>query len=95
MAAIFRIRHALTICHDQEEAERLDLQHRVFSRVFDGRLIFPPIPRLRRVLDCGYGAGSWAVDVATQYPDCKVNTGVIEALHTQRLMDLARVGNRS
>ncbi|RHZ64030.1 hypothetical protein CDV55_102456 [Aspergillus turcosus] len=57
---------------DDEEAERLDLQHRVFSRIFDSRLIFPPIPRLRRVLDCGYGAGSWAVDVATQYPDCKV-----------------------
>ncbi|GFF47380.1 S-adenosyl-L-methionine-dependent methyltransferase [Aspergillus lentulus] len=57
---------------DDEEAERLDLQHRVFFRIFDGRLIFPPIPRLRRVLDCGYGAGSWAVDVATQYPDCRV-----------------------
>ncbi|PKX98943.1 class I SAM-dependent methyltransferase [Aspergillus novofumigatus IBT 16806] len=57
---------------DDEEAERLDLQHRVFFRIFDSRLIFPPIPRLRRVLDCGYGAGSWAVDVATQYPDCRV-----------------------
>ncbi|GAQ06613.1 hypothetical protein ALT_3934 [Aspergillus lentulus] len=33
---------------DDEEAERLDLQHRVFFRIFDGRLIFPPIPRLRR-----------------------------------------------
>ncbi|KAH2924584.1 hypothetical protein KXW15_003953 [Aspergillus fumigatus] len=57
---------------DDEEAERLDLQHRVFVRIFDSRLIFPPIPRLRRVIDCGYGAGSWAVDVATQYPDCRV-----------------------
>ncbi|KAL4987232.1 S-adenosyl-L-methionine-dependent methyltransferase [Aspergillus falconensis] len=57
---------------DEDEAERLDLQHRIFSRVFDNRLIFPPIPRLRRVLDCGYGTGSWAIDVAEQNPDCEV-----------------------
>ncbi|KAL6239244.1 hypothetical protein BDW75DRAFT_227377 [Aspergillus navahoensis] len=57
---------------DEDEAERLDLQHRIFSKVFDNRLIFPPIPRLRRVLDCGYGTGSWAIDVAEQNPDCEV-----------------------
>ncbi|KAL3488999.1 S-adenosyl-L-methionine-dependent methyltransferase [Aspergillus germanicus] len=57
---------------DEDEAERLELQHRIFSRVFDGRLIFPPIRRLRKVLDCGYGAGSWAIDVAEQNPDCEV-----------------------
>ncbi|KAL2788906.1 S-adenosyl-L-methionine-dependent methyltransferase [Aspergillus keveii] len=57
---------------DEDEAERLELQHRIFSRVFDARLIFPPIRRLRKVLDCGYGAGSWAIDVAEQNPDCEV-----------------------
>ncbi|KAL4751673.1 hypothetical protein BDW72DRAFT_88902 [Aspergillus terricola var. indicus] len=57
---------------DEDEAERLDLQHQILSRVFDNRLIFPPIPRLRRVLDCGYGTGSWAIDVAEQNPDCEV-----------------------
>ncbi|KAL5336185.1 S-adenosyl-L-methionine-dependent methyltransferase [Aspergillus crustosus] len=57
---------------DDDEAERLDLQHRILSRVFDNRLVFPPISRLRRVLDCGYGSGSWAIDVAEQNPDCDV-----------------------
>ncbi|KAL4916958.1 S-adenosyl-L-methionine-dependent methyltransferase [Aspergillus aurantiobrunneus] len=57
---------------DEDEAERLDLQHRIFSRVFDNRLVFPPISRLRRVLDCGYGTGSWAIDVAEQNPECEV-----------------------
>ncbi|OJJ58481.1 hypothetical protein ASPSYDRAFT_89227 [Aspergillus sydowii CBS 593.65] len=57
---------------DDYEAERLDLQHRIFTRVFDHRLVFPPITRLRRVLDCGYGTGSWAIDVAEQNPDCEV-----------------------
>lgn len=59
-------------CTVQEEAERLEIQHRVFQRVFDDRLVFPPIPRLRRVLDCGYGSGSWAAETAEQYPNCEV-----------------------
>ncbi|KAJ9301648.1 hypothetical protein DTO217A2_7561 [Paecilomyces variotii] len=57
---------------DDDEAERLELQHRVFNRVFDDRLIFPPIRRPTRILDCGYGAGAWAVEVAEQYPNCEM-----------------------
>lgn len=52
--------------------QRLDLQQRVFQRIFDDRLIFPPIHRLRRILDCGHGAASWAIEVAEQYPSCDV-----------------------
>ncbi|PLB47949.1 hypothetical protein P170DRAFT_476602 [Aspergillus steynii IBT 23096] len=57
---------------DEDEAERLDLQHRIFNRVFDNRLIFPPIPQPRQILDCGYGTGSWAIEIAEQHPDCDV-----------------------
>ncbi|KAJ5569614.1 uncharacterized protein N7459_009044 [Penicillium hispanicum] len=57
---------------DDEEAQRLDEQQRVFQRIFDDRLIFPPIRRLRRVLDCGHGAASWALEVAERHPDCEV-----------------------
>ncbi|KAJ5363655.1 uncharacterized protein N7496_009368, partial [Penicillium cataractarum] len=57
---------------DEEEAQRLDHQQRVFQRIFDDRLIFPPIHRLRRVLDCGHGAASWAIEVAEQHPSCEV-----------------------
>lgn len=46
--------------------------HEVFNLLFLNRLIFPPVSALRRVLECGFGAGSWAIDVATQYPDCEV-----------------------
>lgn len=56
----------------QGEIERLEAHHRVFNLIFDGRLIFPPITNLRNVLDCGYGAASWAVEVAETYPDCEV-----------------------
>ncbi|KAJ5604607.1 hypothetical protein N7510_009761, partial [Penicillium lagena] len=57
---------------DEEEAARLEMQQRVFHRIFDHRLIFPPISQPRRVLDCGHGSASWAAEVAEQYPDCEV-----------------------
>lgn len=41
--------------------------------VFDNRLFFPPVAEVRSVLDCGYGAASWAVEVAEKYPSCTVS----------------------
>ncbi|EWY96740.1 hypothetical protein FOYG_05336 [Fusarium oxysporum NRRL 32931] len=57
---------------DEDEISRLEVMHGVLSRLFDGRLIFPPIRSPRRILDCGCGPGDWAVEVATQYPDAEV-----------------------
>ncbi|MCJ1385848.1 hypothetical protein MMC17_008972 [Xylographa soralifera] len=57
---------------DEEEADRLEAQHQVLSLVFDDRLIFPPLDAPKNVLDLGYGAASWAVEVAESYPDCEV-----------------------
>jgi hypothetical protein len=56
----------------QDETERLILQHRLFSIVFDERLVFPPLNNPTRILECGHGAASWAVEVADQYPRCEV-----------------------
>ncbi|KAL8830547.1 MAG: hypothetical protein Q9191_001370 [Dirinaria sp. TL-2023a] len=57
---------------DEEEADRLESQHHMLDTVFDRRLIFPPVAAVRDVLDCGYGAASWAIEVAETYPDCTV-----------------------
>jgi len=57
---------------DEEEADRLEAQHRVFNLVFDNRLIFPPVTSPKKILDLGYGAASWAVEVADAYPECEV-----------------------
>ena len=40
--------------------------HNVLNLVFDGRLLFPPLTRPRRILDLGYGSASWATEVAEQ-----------------------------
>lgn len=61
----------------QEEVERLNIFHDVLTRVFDGRLIFPPIQRPRRILDCGYGTGAWASEVAEQNPRCEVRSRLL------------------
>jgi hypothetical protein len=46
--------------------------HSMLRTVFDNRLIFPPVSRLKMILECGFGAGDWSVDVAEQYPDAEV-----------------------
>ncbi|KAK4678094.1 hypothetical protein QC764_304520 [Podospora pseudoanserina] len=56
---------------DDDEIERLHYQHELFNMVFENRLIFPPVPRPRRILECGSGSGAWAIEVAEQYPECE------------------------
>ncbi|KAK4166017.1 S-adenosyl-L-methionine-dependent methyltransferase [Cladorrhinum sp. PSN259] len=57
---------------DEDEVERLVYQHQVFNMIFENRSIFPPIPRPRRILECGSGSGAWAIEVAEEYPECEV-----------------------
>ncbi|KAF8420677.1 S-adenosyl-L-methionine-dependent methyltransferase [Tirmania nivea] len=57
---------------DEAELERLIQQHRALQRVFEDRLIFPPVPGPRKILDCGCGPAAWAMDVAERYPECEV-----------------------
>ncbi|KAK4465270.1 S-adenosyl-L-methionine-dependent methyltransferase [Cladorrhinum samala] len=57
---------------DEDEVERLVYQHQVFNMMFENRLIFPPIQRPRRILECGSGSGAWAIEVAEEYPECEV-----------------------
>ncbi|KAF6841990.1 UMTA methyltransferase [Colletotrichum plurivorum] len=57
---------------DEDEMERLQMMHIVLSIVFENSLIFPPITRPRRILECGFGVGDWAIEVAEQHPSCEV-----------------------
>ena len=61
----------------QEEAYRLETQHRLFNLVFDGRLIFPPVTSPKKVLDCGYGAASWAIELAENHHDCQASLSYV------------------
>jgi len=57
----------------QDEIERIHIENDVLSHTFDNRLVFPPLSRLRRVLDCGFGTASWAYQVAEENPNCEVS----------------------
>ncbi|PMD36288.1 S-adenosyl-L-methionine-dependent methyltransferase, partial [Hyaloscypha variabilis F] len=56
---------------DMDERWRLYLLYHVQDMVFN-RLIFPPLTRPRRILDCGSGVGLWAFQAAVEHPRCEV-----------------------
>ncbi|KAJ4300434.1 hypothetical protein N0V88_003109 [Collariella sp. IMI 366227] len=64
--------HLIIRADEQDEIERLQYQHAIFNMMFESRLIFPPISRPRRILECGSGSGAWAMEVAQQHPECEV-----------------------
>ncbi|GKZ27720.1 hypothetical protein AbraIFM66951_010782 [Aspergillus brasiliensis] len=58
---------------DEEEQDRLDLFHKLFTVArMSASLIYAPHSRNGRFLDLGCGTGIWAIDVAHEYPDAFV-----------------------
>ncbi|KAF9997460.1 hypothetical protein BGZ65_006972 [Modicella reniformis] len=55
---------------DEQESERLLLQHYVIRYAF-GSNIIPPIDTsiAGKVIDCGCGPGTWVMEMATEYPE--------------------------
>ncbi|KIJ59966.1 hypothetical protein HYDPIDRAFT_99713 [Hydnomerulius pinastri MD-312] len=56
---------------DEPERERLLKQHQLYTRLFSGRLIFPPVSlsESAEILDIGTGAGAWLCDARSQLPE--------------------------
>ncbi|KAF1960502.1 S-adenosyl-L-methionine-dependent methyltransferase [Byssothecium circinans] len=57
---------------DEEEEDRLTLQHDILYKFFDEKLFLPPIDYPRKVLDCGYGRGDWVHHMAEEYEQCQI-----------------------
>ncbi|KAM5348647.1 hypothetical protein ACJ41O_008471 [Fusarium nematophilum] len=59
--------------NDDQENERLDLQHHIWRIQFDGKLALSPgAADAKRVLDIGTGTGMWAIDFADAHPASEV-----------------------
>ncbi|KAF2646826.1 S-adenosyl-L-methionine-dependent methyltransferase [Massarina eburnea CBS 473.64] len=58
--------------NDQQERDRLDLQHMIWLLLIDGGLNLAPIDEPKRVLDIATGTGIWAMDFAEQHPNSTV-----------------------
>jgi len=58
---------------DDDEQDRLDMQHEIFNKTLDDKLALAPISKqLHHVLDLGTGTGLWAIDFADQHPEAHV-----------------------
>ncbi|KAK5169591.1 uncharacterized protein LTR77_005568 [Saxophila tyrrhenica] len=62
--------------NDDEELNRLDLQHNQWRLTLDGRLHIAPIPETLptgyEVLDIGTGTGLWAIEFADENPNASI-----------------------
>lgn len=58
--------------NDEQEQQRLDLQHHLFGITLDGRLHLAQLPKTKRALDIGTGTGIWSIDFADEHPDVEV-----------------------
>lgn len=58
--------------NDADEQDRLDFQHEMTSILLDKRLSIAPVQDPKHVLDVATGTGIWALDYATENPDCQV-----------------------
>ncbi|WEW61789.1 hypothetical protein PRK78_007285 [Emydomyces testavorans] len=57
--------------NDKREQDRMDMEHRIFRMVLNGKLYLSPLAQSPgRVLDLGTGAGPWAMDFAEAPQNC-------------------------
>ncbi|OJD35752.1 s-adenosyl-l-methionine-dependent methyltransferase [Diplodia corticola] len=70
--------------NDQDEADRLDLQHRVWRLSLDGALHAAPVPpNVHQVLDVGTGSGLWAIEFADENPSAHVTGTDLSAIQPE------------
>lgn len=58
--------------NDEDEQDRLNLQHAIFRKLIGESLYLAPIEDPHHILDLGTGTGIWATEIADQHPAAEV-----------------------
>lgn len=53
--------------NDEQELDRLDMQHHLIKMVNGGRLFFAPLEHPKRILDIGTGSGIWPIEMGKYF----------------------------
>ncbi|KAI1334669.1 S-adenosyl-L-methionine-dependent methyltransferase [Xylariaceae sp. FL0016] len=58
---------------DENEQERMEIQHKLFRRCLNGALTATRLPiDVKQILDLGSGTGSWPLEMAARYPQASI-----------------------
>lgn len=57
---------------DDDELDRLDLNHYKYTMIQGGQLFLAPVDDPKTILDLGTGTGIWAIEVADKLPSATV-----------------------
>ncbi|PYI12741.1 hypothetical protein BO78DRAFT_357097 [Aspergillus sclerotiicarbonarius CBS 121057] len=58
--------------NDEQELDRMDMQHHMLKLVNDGRMLLAPAQNPKRILDIGTGSGIWPIELASEFPAAEI-----------------------
>ncbi|XTI85209.1 hypothetical protein V2W45_1328241 [Cenococcum geophilum] len=81
--------------NDENEQDRFDITHALFTAAQGGKLHLCPKPlSSSRILDIGTGTGIWAIDTGDLYPRCRNSMQFFLASDLHKVKS-AKIGNDS
>ncbi|BCS16192.1 hypothetical protein ALUC_80399S [Aspergillus luchuensis] len=58
--------------NDEQELDRMDMQHHMLKLVNRGRLLFASPLSPKKILDVGTGSGIWPIELASEFPAAEI-----------------------
>lgn len=71
--------------NDEQELDRLDMQHHMFKMAMDGKLFQVPLQDPKKILDIGTGSGIWPIEMCMiTHPSPKFLVSPSQIVYSQR-----------